>query len=219
MLIPEPRIQAGPLPNSGEPASQNPGIHPPQSNPYGHSLAECAAMYWQWLLSFPGNASPAFEQGEVIYGTQNQPPHLWILESGNSGTFERSVTIPAGKSVLFSISGAEADTLVFPGLTPQDLLDMVEAPFDELTLFPYAEVDGVPISRVEDYLVTSPLFDITVPDPGLFGEPAGMGQAMAKGWFFLLAPLSAGEHTLRVKLDVLEAPEFNGDTAYHITVK
>jgi hypothetical protein len=201
------------------PGNANPRIHPSQSNPYGKSYGEWAGIFWQWLLSFPADASPAFEQGEVAYGAQKQSGPVWILESGNVGVWERHVRVPTGKGLLFSITGAACDTLSLPGLSEQDLLDCVNAPFNELTIFASAEVDGLPIANVDRYLVTSPLFDINVPENGLFGIPSGIGQAIEKGWFFVLAPLSKGQHTIRVRAHIVEAPEFDGDTTYHLTVE
>ena len=197
----------------------NPGVHPPQSKPYGRSYGQWAATYWQWLLSFPADKSPSFEEGDVVYGSQHQSGPVWILETGNSGVWHRNVHVPAGKAILFSVTGAEADTLALPGATPQDLLDAVTAPYNELTILPFAEVDGVPLQDLEAYLVTSPLFEVTVADPGLFGQPGGTGQAMAKGWFFVLAPLSKGHHTLRVSYHVVELPSIDGDTSYNLTVE
>jgi len=197
----------------------NPRIHPPLSKPYGQSYSQWAATYWQWLLSFPADESPATEQGEVHYGAANQSGPVWILESGNSGVLERNLHLPPGKSLLFSITGAEADTLGFPGFSEQDLRDQVAAPFNDFTILTLAEVDGIPIQNVDLYMVTSPLFDINLPDPNLFGEPSGAGKAMAKGWFFILAPLSKGQHTLRVAYHVVEFPEADGDTTYHLTAE
>jgi hypothetical protein len=54
--------------------------------------------------------------------------------------------------------------------------------------------------------ITSRLFDIAVPENNLFGTPAGSGPAMANGWFFVLAPLPKGHHTIRVAYQVVEVP-------------
>jgi hypothetical protein len=200
-------------------ANSNPGVYPPHSNPYGKSYGEWAGIFWQWLLSFPADASPAFEQGEVIYGVQKQSGPLWILESGNVGVWERQVRIPAGRGLLFSITGAACDTLSMPDTRAEELVDCVNAPFNDLTIFAFAEVDGIPMTNVDRYLVTSPLFDINVPENGLFGIPTGRGTAIEKGWFFILAPLSKGQHTIRVRAHIVEAPEFDGETTYQLTVE
>jgi hypothetical protein len=60
-------------------------------------------IYWQWMFSFPDDAHPAYEQGDVVFGTLHQPRHLFILESGNPGTWVRNVEIPAGKGILFTL--------------------------------------------------------------------------------------------------------------------
>lgn len=204
---------------AGNPANDNPRVIPPHASPYGKAYEEWIAVYWQWLLSFPANASPAFEQGDVVYGAQGQSGPVWILESGNAGTWERNLLVPAGKALLFSITGAEADTLGSPGASEDELRAMVTAPFEQLTIVASAEVDGAPLAEVDQYLATSPLFEIDVPEPSLFGTPGGTGLAMAQGWFFILTPLPKGPHTIRVTYHVVEFPEVDGDTTYHVTVQ
>lgn len=212
------RVGSTPL-IAGDHANDNPRVIPPHAQAYGTSYAEWVARYWQWLLSFPADASPAFEQGDVVYGAQGQSGPVWMLESGNAGTWERNVHVPVGAALLFSITGAEADTLGVPGASEEELEEMVTAPFDQLTIIATAEVDGVPIADVGRYLVTSPLFDIDVPEPSLFGTPGGVGQAMARGWFFILTPLPKGPHTIRVAYHVVEFAGIDGDTTYHLTVE
>lgn len=165
---------------AGDQGNLNAGVHLPQSKAYGKSYGEWAATYWQWLLSFPDDQSPAHEQGEVVSGAQKQPKRMWILESGNFGDWYRSVEVPPGKALLFSITGVECDTLFFPGAAEADLRACVEAPFNDFVVLATAEVDGVPIENVDEYLVLSPLFEVTVPENGFGGTPPGTGQAMAK---------------------------------------
>jgi hypothetical protein len=203
-------------------ASSNPRVSPPHAHAYGKSYGEWVATYWQWLFSFPNAQSPAYEQGEVVFGAQNQSGPVWFLESGNFGVWERSVRIPAGKAILFSLGGAEIDTNPATGIqdgSAEDLFGFLDFVFGSgFVITVSGEVDGVPLKNVDRYLVRSPVFDLTVPDDGFAGTAAGDWSAAAQGWFFLLAPLSKGRHTVHVHI---EAPDFNvvGDTTYHITVE
>ncbi len=203
-------------------ANSNPRVLPPNAKPYGKTYGEWVATYWQWLFSFPNSQSPAYEQGEVVFGAQHQSGPVWILESGNAGEWERSVTVPAGKAILFSIGGGEIDTnpaTGIPGGTPQDLSGLLDFVFHGEFVFNFSgDVDGVPLGSIDRYLARSPVFEVTVPDDGFAGTAAGNWTAMAEGWFFMLAPLPKGHHTVHVHIG---APDFNvvGDTTYHITVE
>ena len=100
-----------------------------------------------------------------------------------------------------------------------DLRGAVQTPFDALTISTWAEVDGVPLAQLDQNLVWSPLFTVTVPENGFAGTPTGTGQAVAKGWFFILAPPAKGEHTIHVRYEIAELPGLIRDTTYHVTVE
>ncbi len=197
---------------AGSRGNVNPRVHPPNSTPYGKTYGEWAARYWQWLTSFTPAESPAFEQGDVVFGAEKQSGPVWILESGNIGVWDRNVHVPLGKGILFSFTGTECDSLSPPdsgfyGGNEEELLAGV-LQLQNFHLSLSGEVDGVPILDIERYLVISPLFDFTYPEGG-FGTP-GPGIGMAQGWFIVLAPLSKGQHTIHVHADIVE---FAGVTA------
>jgi hypothetical protein len=190
---------------------------PAQANPYGLSAGELGMIYWQWMFSFPDAGHPAYEQGDVVSGAEHQPKHLFILESGNPGIWDRSVTIPAGKGILFTLGDTCKENLSAPGATEQDLLDLIAADYIGLEVLVSGELDGRSIP-MQDHFAISPLFDLTIVGPGLFGLPSGTGLAMAAGWFVAMHPLSAGIHTMHLRV---EAPDISylSDTTFHITVK
>ncbi len=87
------------------------------------------------------------------------------------------------------------------------------------------EVDGVPLKNLAAYRTESPLFDVTLPEGDIFGAgPATYGPSMDQGYYLMLAPLSAGEHTIHFKgsmpatIDPYWTP-FSVDVTYHITVQ
>jgi hypothetical protein len=68
---------------------------------------------------------------------------------------------------------------------------------------------------VDEFLVTSPLYELTLPEDNVLGLPAGTGQPVARGVWLMLAPLSVGQHTIYVHGTV---PDFDYEVAYGITV-
>src|SRR5262245_11884284 len=50
------------------PGANNPGVLPPQSNPYGASYGEWSAKWWQWAFSMPHTDHPLFDTAPVSEG-------------------------------------------------------------------------------------------------------------------------------------------------------
>jgi len=85
-----------------------------------------------------------------------------------------------------------------------------------------AEVDGVPIEDLTSYKAISPPYNVTLPPGNIFGFPAGeYGPTVSAGYYILLAPLSAGNHTIRFHFQFYYPPAgqvLNLDNIYHLTV-
>jgi hypothetical protein len=111
-----------------------------------------------------------------------------------SGTVERTCTVPAGRALFFPIVNA------FFAAEPPERENAAAALTDASGT---AEIDGTIVqnlSKESKYFVnplTSPLFDLTLPENNVFGAPAGTYSAAAAGGIYLmLAPLSPGEHEI-----------------------
>jgi hypothetical protein len=61
-----------------------------------------------------------------------------------------------------------------------------------------ASLDDIPLEQLGDYRTASPLFTFDYPDENIFGIPDGPEKAksVSDGYWILLRPLSAGQHTL-----------------------
>lgn len=192
---------------------------PPQATPYGLSFGELGQRYWKWMFSLPDTGHPAYEQGEVVSGLLNQPKHYFILESGNPGTWEREVQISPGKGIFFTLGdGCWASLDYDPPATVDDLLAEILEIYSTVEVFVEAELDGQRIDIRRHFTISDP-FMLTVGEDPLFGAGQGTGPAIAAGWFVMLPPLSAGSHTMRLKV---EAPDYGGyfsETTYHINVR
>jgi len=89
------------------------------------------------------------------------------------------------------------------------------------------EIDGAPVQNLAAYRVVSPQFSFTAPTPWIFAEVGGSGTSTADGYYVMLAPLSKGQHTIRVRgalhFSVAEGDPFDldlsSDVTFHITVE
>ncbi|MBI4585068.1 MAG: hypothetical protein HY717_13730 [Planctomycetes bacterium] len=84
-----------------------------------------------------------------------------------------------------------------------------------------ADVDGVALANLYNYRAISPVFSVTFPEDNVFGIPAGpFAPLVSDGYFLMLAPLSAGDHTVHFHA-VRTRPNgttFEVEVTYQLTV-
>ena len=209
------------LPVEADNGNSNPGVLPIGSHPYGKSYAEWGIAWSEWWLAIPAATNPiADDTGEHCDVDQSGP--VWFL-GGSTGNAigdspDRDCTVPAGKSLFFPVLNI---TCWSPedGETLEDLIDcttLLDFLDEEFTIELTVEVDGVAIEGVHDYRVGLGFGVVDFPEGGLFGPP-GVRPAVTDGWYLMLAPLSAGEHTISLAGSIAEFDlEFGAN--YTITV-
>ncbi len=185
--------------------NDNPGVLPIGSNPFGKSYAEWGMVWSEWAFGIPGATNPILDTTGEFCG-EDQSGKVWFLAgSFGDGTPDRDCDVPAGKAIFFPILNI---TCWAPedGETVEDLidcttlLDLIESDF---TLLMEASVDGVPIEGVDEYRSGLGFGTLVTPEGGLI-EPAGVRPAVSDGWFLMLAPLSAGDHTISLRAEIVE---------------
>jgi hypothetical protein len=220
----------------------NPGVLPPGSNAFGKTYAEWSAAHWQWLYSIPASDNPAGDTTGADFSV-GQSGHVWFLtgtfcpttqgvcDAAHPATVTRYVTLPAGKALFFPIIDFEADNLntdpTSPGygtqdggLSVSDLRAEAKGAIDLVTSLD-AEIDGRSVQNLAAYRVTSPVFSYHLAANGIQGPgipEQTVSPAVSDGYFLLLAPLSAGQHTIHFAASV-PAANFALDVTYHITVR
>ena len=182
---------------------------PPDAPAYGATLGEWGARHWQWLLSFPAPINPMLDEtgercgygqsGPVFFLAGGPPTHAEDGGTPPAETGVRECTVPAGAALLLPLFGAECSTVEPPpffGRDEAELRAACKALMDPpATLM--ASVDGVPIPDLERYRVQTPLFRFSLPADNLLGVPPATAEAVADGYWLLLAPLPPGTHELR----------------------
>jgi hypothetical protein len=224
-------------------AQGNPGVLSLESTPLGNSYGDWSAIWWQWALSLPATSHPLFDTADC--GTGQSGPVFFLggrfcatpLPGGpncNPSVINRSCTVPAGKALFFPILNVEdsvAEELAGFGLgdaTPAGLRNLATI-IAEGIVDVAVTVDGHPIKGGDGLRVQSPLFSFALaPHDNLFaaigetGIPDGTTSlAVADGVYVMLAPLSAGLHTLHFS-GVNTCPFCNNfpiDATYHLIVK
>jgi hypothetical protein len=204
-------------------SNPNPGVFPIDSRPFGHTYGEWSARWWQWALSVPEETNPLLDPTGV-HCAEGQAGPVWFLAGTFGGTATRTCTVPAGKALFFpllnTIFGAGVGDCepTNPGV-PCDvdaLREAAAAPLENPQTLE-ASIDGVPLQDLSAYRVQSPVFSITFPEDAVFGLPSGTFEPnVSDGYWLMLVPLSAGEHTIYFK--AVSADGFTSEVTYHLTI-
>jgi hypothetical protein len=209
--------------------SRNPNsqVLPLDSSPSGNTYGEWSARWWQWALSIPAATNPVLDETGAHCAEGQSGPVWFLAGSFFGGTFERACTVPPDKALFFPIVNAAFGAAVFdceptqPGV-PCNITVLraaAAASMDPVTL--EASLDGVPVRQLREFRVQSPVFSVTLPEGNVVGVPSGTYAPMVSdGYWLMLAPLSAGAHTIHFKNEITGGP-FAGtatEVAYHLTI-
>jgi hypothetical protein len=214
---PAPSCEGGLIPDlpGGGGQNLNPRILPPGASAYGKSYGEWSAAWWQWALAMPVSANPLFDTADCDAG---QSGKVWFLGGAFTGSATtRHCDVPAGKAIFVPIANVECSTVEPPpffGANEAELRACAKA-FQDGATGMLCTVDGREITGLDGYRVQSPLFDFSAPaDNALFIPGPVSGQSISDGVWLLLAPLSAGEHTIHFEA----FPGFPLNVTYILTV-
>jgi hypothetical protein len=206
---------------------RSPKVLPLDSNAYGNTYSEWSARWIQWLLSIPATTNPALDTTGAECG-EGQAGPVWFLAGTFGGSVTRSCTVPVGKALFFPIVNGFFGAGVFdcfptvPSVTCNltTLRVAAAASMDAVTL--EAHIDGKLLPNLSGQRVQSPEFTITYPDDNVFGIQSGTYVPnVADGYWLMLAPLSAGAHTIHFKGEITGGV-FAGtviEATYHLTVE
>lgn len=187
---------------------------------FGSSYGEWSARWWQWLLSIPAAVNPNFDTTGDNAGI-GQFDDVWFLAGAFGGTFERKVTVPAGKPLFFPI----INTIALKPFGFETLLNLRKLASDDInsviSTSLEATIDGKAVQNLQNFRVRSPAFTVIAPaqgvlPPGQLSVPGNTDPLVSDGYWLLLSPLSAGSHTIH-----FHAEKSNGfmlDVTYHLTV-
>jgi hypothetical protein len=174
----------------------HPGILPPHSHPHGKSYAEWVAAFWTWALEFPLEGHPFLDDPAFDFSAR-QSGKVWFWAAPD-GPLTRTVTIPAGTALFLTLRDIECSSLEDPpffGATEQQQRECAKF-FADHIVDVFCIIDGVPVKNLAAYRFSSPQFEFAAPTPWIFGATGGTGTAVGDGYYLMLAPMSAGTHTI-----------------------
>lgn len=218
-------------------ANPNPRVLPPHSSSYGKTYSEWSAEWIKWAMEIPADESPLFDEtGELC--AVGQPKKVWFLAgrlcvSTSDDPFKcklvvttRECTVPTGRAIFFPVANSWKDTTgTGATMTPEQLLARATAAQDRV-LAMACEVDGVSLGGLGPgqnmYRVTTPFFGYTLPENNIYSKfgviyPSMDVMCMGDGTYIMLAPLSAGEHTIHITTESVGGWAI--DMTYHLTVQ
>lgn len=173
-------------------------IYPPHPyKPFGISYQQWVKIWWKWFLSIPKDINPALdESGTNCYVNQNNP-HAWFLAGTFGGFVQRECTIPTGKSIFFPVINIEASLNDTKLTKESELLVYCKSHMDSIdsgTL--QVKINDQPILRLDEYRVSTPIFDLNIPNDNVLNAKIGITKATSDGYWLFFRPLSYKTHTL-----------------------
>lgn len=190
---------------------------------YGRSPGEWSAVWWQWVLSIPSAFNPLYDEtGERV--EIGQSGDVWFLVGviNESGTATRTATIPEGKALYFPIlNNILFDDGAEPRVTEENANSQAaiqQAGIDATSL--YLEIDGVPVTGLDQWGVISPVFPLAMPDGNVFNDFFTTSRgvyfpSISNGYWVMIRPLPPGEHTIH---SGGTAGSFTIEITYNLTV-
>jgi hypothetical protein len=183
----------------GQGGNRNPGVIPPNARYRGLTYGEWGARWWQAAFALPivDGDHPLFSGG--AFGGEDG---VVFLSAVVGAPAKVPITIPAGTPLFVPVINVECSVIEDPpfhGDDEEELRACANGHIDD-TFGLFAVIDGRPVNNLDAYGVGSPLFEFgPLPANAIFGLPAGAtSDAVDAGVYLLLAPLSVGQHTLRI---------------------
>ena len=202
----------------------NPGVIPPQTHPYGQSYGEWGSEWWEWALSTPEANNPVLDLTGVDANVNQAGPVFFLAGTFGGDPVVRNVTIESGKALFIPIlNWNQTYPEDAPGVPRNKaeaaMRNTLNAFFD--TVDPndlHCEVDGIALRNLSTYRAQSPVYSMSLaPDSSsvtMWGYAAGEHDLnVSDGYWVMLAPLSVGNHTIRVRWATYL------DVTYHLTVQ
>jgi hypothetical protein len=195
----------------------NPRVLPPDARVQGMTNAEWSAVWFKETFAIAASEHP---------GLGEPWTDCFVARVGNIGLsvaffFTPSepfvCEMPPGTMLLPNVGAVECSTVEDPPFNGGNEEEL-RACAQSFGLTVEASIDGVAIENLSDYIVTSPPYELTLPEDNILGVPPGTAESVAHGAFLMLAPLQPGQHTIHTSVTFAGfGVTIEGD--YDVTVK
>ena len=178
-------------------SNSTPTMYSLDEQPFGKSWEKWTIRWWQWFLSIPKENHPAYDDSGERWAINQEDHNVLFLTGTTGGKVERTITIPAGKAVLFPIINFTTSYSEDPGLkTEAELISHAKSNIDDIVK-KEVNIDGVSLIISEKHRVKSPPFDFSFPTNNIYGVKDGPTRGVGDGYWIFLTPLSQGKHSIR----------------------
>jgi hypothetical protein len=195
-------------------------ILPRNSHAFGTTYAKLQTQWWLWALGLPLDENPVIDTAPWNHG-QEPAKVMFLANHFFSGTYERHVTVPTGTALFFPLANAFWLTVFPEEPSDEPTIRAILAEVMDQTTDLSLKIDGQPVTNLAALRGQSEIFQVDVTAGTLLsfaGLPDGTyGPAVDDGWYVLLAPLSAGKHTIHFTSNIPLFPTVL-DITYHVTV-
>lgn len=198
-------------------------VFPPDSTPYGKTINEWTAAWWQYVMSFPASKNPLADATGANCADKQSDPVFFLAGTTGGSAVRDDCVVPFGTSILFPVINVIA-AVPEDGATAADIVSLASW-YESHTDNVNATVDGVNITSLKpDYRFPSPIFSFVGANHGIFAPyyEGYRATAFSDGWWVMLTPLTLGPHTIHF-LGHLKVPEwkvdFTTEVTYHLVVK
>lgn len=217
----------------------------PEASPQGKTYSQWSGEWLEWILAMPAEGSPA--SGGPCDQNQPGDAFFLAGTFDNAPEETRECTITGDLPVLFPVLNFYGYACPEVIGEEDCALANEEGVLDYVSAFPFGfaaelevTIDGEPIEGLEDYLTISSAFELmyTVdapsqmymeeddydcaqpwPDDNVCDVTGGSPRTIAgAGYYLMLEPLPAGEHTLYIRGALPEVPH-TAEVTYHLTAE
>jgi hypothetical protein len=173
-------------------------VFAPNSEPYAKTYKQWAGRWADWFWEISGERHPGLELTPRSC-RRHQKGKVWFVPMGPQ---DGRCVIPAKKAVLVAGPGWECSTAEGHGRTYDRLRRCAKNRFKRdwgRDVFTFrVKLDGRRIRQPRRWVYTSPGEIIDFPRENPWNIKPGPTKSVSRGFFFMLRPLRAGQHTLRV---------------------
>ncbi len=196
-------------------------LYPVDARVAGKSYEEWTVAFLKWAYRIKKDRNPVTD-GSGEFATEGQSGPVWFLGGNFGGVTVRTFSMPAGKYVfspiVYAFPAGAPDTA-----DPDKLLAGARHAMDGATDLKVT-LDGTSLGDMTGHRLSTHAFVLDGLDREEAVHPvvAGKRLMVADGYWFMLKPLSAGKHVLRVKGKIKRGEEeepFRVDITYEITVR
>ena len=165
-------------------------IYQPNSKPFGLSLGDWSAKWWQWLLSIPKSINPTNDPtGKYASGGQLDPRVFFLCQTveGVKEQPKRCISVRRGTCVFMPILNWISDFYEH-GNSEKELIETAAQRMDTIGNLEFI-LNGTNIQGLEKYRFLSKFFTAELPKDNILDLPAGKARLISDGYWVFTEPI------------------------------